>query len=202
MSDSSDPLIPSDAEDRDKSYLNLIDMFGEDELKRVFSFIYCKADNLIQIVLATNKLPAESFKVSTSIIFEIIIDYFSDLLRLKSFHNISSINTLKRSAYLAYWINLRKPIQLINEIPPSVLKEDGRLGSINEWFASYCLKACVYNMSSPPSSEYLDVLNTFNVQTRYHLKYRVTTPQVLELALVGFDVSGIYPRQKESPSEE
>ena len=45
-----------------------------------------------------------------------IMDYFSDIQRLKDYQKIEHINEIKIKAYETFWILKRKPIQLIGQI--------------------------------------------------------------------------------------
>lgn len=48
----------------------------------------------------------------TMLSYDAIMDYFTDVYRLKEFHKIKNINMIKIVAYEVYWILKRKPIQI------------------------------------------------------------------------------------------
>lgn len=57
-----------------------------------------------------------------------IMDYFSDIQRLKDYHHIEHVNEIKIKAYETFWLLKRKPLQLKQQI------EDDRLLYVNEKF--------------------------------------------------------------------
>ena len=44
-----------------------------------------------------------------------MLDYFTDISRLKHFHQAKHINSLKVISYETYWLLRRKPIQILVE---------------------------------------------------------------------------------------
>lgn len=57
-----------------------------------------------------------------------VMDYFSDVQRLKEYHHIKHINEFKIKAYETYWLLQRKPIQLKRQL------EDDTYLYVNEKF--------------------------------------------------------------------
>lgn len=57
-----------------------------------------------------------------------VMDYFSDIQRLKDYQKIEHINGLKIKAYETFWLLQRKPIQLKEQL------EDDRMLYVNERF--------------------------------------------------------------------
>lgn len=57
-----------------------------------------------------------------------VMDYFSDIQRLKDYQKIEHINEIKIKAYETFWLLKRKPIQLKEQL------EDDRLLYVNEKF--------------------------------------------------------------------
>lgn len=54
-----------------------------------------------------------------------VMDYFSDIQRLKDYQQIEHVNEIKIKAYETFWLLKRKPLQLIGQI------EDDRLLYVN-----------------------------------------------------------------------
>ena len=117
-----------------------------------------------------------------------LIDILIDLARLKYFHDIDFVNYVKFMAYTASWCLKRKPFQLIEGCEEKYLY-------VNEKFAltlllqasGCCDKSIGYYGDSDSLVEAIQ-------QMLYHLKYRNTNPQTLELFLVGIETGKkIYP---------
>lgn len=111
-----------------------------------------------------------------------LIDILVDIARLKYFHDIELVNYIKLIAYTASWCLKRKPFQLIEGSEEEFIY-------INEQFAlSLLLQAAgCYDESVEYVAEEREKIIKIITQIFYHLKYRNTNPQTLELLLVGID---------------
>lgn len=76
--------------------------FGEDVIKDRFKYMYDKMTEYINV----RKLNA-TLVINTSILHQMIMNYFTDVYRLKEFHHIANINKTKINAYELYLL-LRK----------------------------------------------------------------------------------------------
>lgn len=113
-----------------------------------------------------------------------LIDILVDIARLKHFHDISHVNYVKFIAYTASWCLKRKPFQLVEGCEEKYLY-------VNEDFAlSLLLQAvgCLDKNASYYADEQEELINAIG-QIFYHLKYRNTNPQTLELFLIGMETS-------------
>lgn len=112
-----------------------------------------------------------------------LIDILVDIARLKHFHDISRVNYIKFIAYTASWCLKRKPFQLIEGC-------DERYLYVNERFAlSILLQASgCYDENTEYFEEDQKALIDSIGQMFYHLKYRNTNPQTLELLLIGMNM--------------
>lgn len=126
--------------------------------------------------------------IVSEIIDQILIDYFVDVDRLKTFTDIKRINQTKIYSYMAYWILRRKPLQVISP------EDTAELVFVNEDFVFDLLMSFVYeNPAGIPFVEsQKEHLNMFEDTLRYHLKYRLLTPQVIELCLVAYQAGRSY----------
>lgn len=111
-----------------------------------------------------------------------LLDILVDLARLKTFHDIENVNFIKLMAYSASWCLKRKPFQLIEGA-------DKKYIYINEKFALSLLMRAVGMLND---NNYCwkcnnQVLIKNISHWMYHLKYRNTNPQTLELFLIGFE---------------
>lgn len=105
-----------------------------------------------------------------------------DIVRLKHFHDIDLVNYIKLISYTASWIIKRKPFQLLENAGEEYIY-------INEKFAlSLLLQAVGFFDSNMKIKEGEEGKLAKNVSAIfYHLKYRNTNPQTLELLLVGIE---------------
>ena len=111
-----------------------------------------------------------------------LIDILVDLARLKHFHDISRVNYIKFIAYTASWCLKRKPFQLIEGC-------DEKYIYVNERFALTILlqaSGCYDENFDYSAEDQQELINTIK-QMIYHLKYRNTNPQTLELLLIGMN---------------
>ncbi|OHD55093.1 MAG: hypothetical protein A2Y33_15805 [Spirochaetes bacterium GWF1_51_8] len=163
-----------------ETYQSLVDTFGRERIEDRYSFLFLTANEF----LGLNEINV-FFQVSKNLIREILIDYFSDILRLKDFHDIERINPIKVAAYTAYWVWRRHPIQQIAEFPIDTLKNAPFLSIINEWYAFDLMISMMYNKEIPflLAAEELKTWNDFAKNIVYSLTYRTITPHYLESAL-------------------
>lgn len=139
----------------------------------------------------------EYIQVSDDLLSYAVLDYFTDIERLKQFHNIEKTQPVKVGAYTAYWISRRKPLQIIKNLGDNFLDDNKSPLWINEWFALNVLFSFSYNTEvmlnclieeEKKYNEFLDVLH-------YNLCYRQFTPQSLELTLLALSCIPDNPSQ-------
>ena len=123
-----------------------------------------------------------------------LVDYFEDIRRLKQFHHVEHINSIKVVAYTSYWLLRRKPIQ--------VKALDKNLLYINE---KYVLAFILDALSSEKKESVLEKessgLDAFIKSLFYFLKYRAYSAQSLELLLMSFYASQIYQEESTGLSD-
>ena len=158
----------------------------KEELNESFSDEYIKNAGLLVHKLAEefyqdNELEGKVYFNDT--IFEYcLIDILVDIARLKHFHDISRVNYVKFIAYTASWCLKRKPFQLAEGCDEKYLY-------VNEKFAlSLLLQAsgCYDENINYYEEDQKELINAIG-QMFYHLKYRNTNPQTLELFLIGME---------------
>lgn len=164
------------------SYIDILDAFGEEKVGERY-------DNLNEQLIGfiRRKGYENSVAVSASLLRQMVIDYFTDIYRLKEFHNIDLANYIKITAYTAYWLIQRKPLQIIKED-----SQDMELAFCNENFVvSYILRFLQKDLKSSvndPEGKYQEFVSNLS----YALRYRVLTPQMLELMLEGFSGGRVF----------
>lgn len=175
-------------ENNERSYEYLLEIFTEEALLHRFQFLYGKAKEYI----ASLKL-GDILSVNEYLIDEIVLDYFADIARLKNFHHIERVEPIKVASYTAYWVNRKKPIQMLRSPENDEIKKFQGFGLINEIFASSVFIAMVYNTARPIATSFAS-FNRFQKVLKYHLTYRQTTAQMLELVLYALDSTPIYEK--------
>lgn len=161
-------------------YKEIIDYFGAEKIKNrlaTFETMYIsflKHNNLMDnIVLHKGSL------------VNALLDYFTDIYRLKEFHSIELTNRYKILSYEVYWLLKRKPLHIIND-----LKDEYTF--INEKFLlSYTLKfidsSFPSNFSNTKDIKAKNRFSGFVDTYYYYLKFRNCDPQALELMLLALD---------------
>lgn len=118
-----------------------------------------------------------------------IMDYFSDIQRLKGYQKIEHINDIKIKAYETFWLLKRKPLQLKEQI------EDDRILYVNEKFlltrlTSFMLDSQInVPMIEEKGTAFKNFLNTLY----YYLKFRRCDAQSIELMLLAFKAGQLVP---------
>ena len=125
----------------------------------------------------------EKIQISESLLSHAVLDYFTDISRLKHFHQAKHINSLKVISYETYWLLRRKPIQILVEDETS-----DAMAFLNEKFvfsriAKYLMGDGKRVILSPETKKgFLNYLDSLF----YYLKYRNYDAEMLEMMLMGF----------------
>ena len=117
-----------------------------------------------------------------------IMDYFSDVQRLKEYQNIDHINEIKIKAYETFWLLQRKPLQLKKQL------DDDRYLYVNEKFVLTRLTSFLLaeDINKPlvgkKSIAFTNFLNTLY----YYIKFRKCDAQSIELMLLAFKAGQLF----------
>ena len=176
----------------DNNYEDILALFGKDKFKARFAFLADKANAWIQHIVQNCGAPEETFRVSHSIVEEVVLDYFADIARLKDFHSIEKTHPQKVAAYTAYWTFRRKPIQIVKDIQDRELRNLENIKYLNESFAASLLLTMAYDTRRRRGDIDYDRYITFVENLNYFLTYRAVNPQVLELILITLDANSPY----------
>lgn len=159
-------------------YSELVDSFGQEKIEARYIALYEYLEAFIKRSKYEDKV-----SIANSVLNQAIVDYFTDIYRLKEFHKINHINYIKIHAYTAYWLLRRKPLQIIKDD-----EEDIELAFVNERFvASYLLqflrgKHEKVIILENDRQDYIEFVK--NVE--YFLRYRTITPQMIETMLESY----------------
>ncbi len=165
----------------DKDYKTL-----KEELNSTFSDEYIYNAGILIHRMAEDFYSKQGLKgkvyFDESIFEYCLIDILVDIARLKYFHDIELVNYIKLMAYTASWCLKRKPFQMIEGAGTDYIY-------VNERFVlSLLLQASgCFDSNVKCAKEDKEKVKKLIEQIFYHLKYRNTNPQTLELLLVGIE---------------
>ena len=116
------------------------------------------------------------------LLFEVVLNYYADINRIKEFHEIEKVNNEKIAASTAFWLLRIKPIQVVQCNPD----ERERYLSINEYFAAITLIAFLFdhNIQIFFPAELLKKWNKFYEHLIYTFHYRLLDARLLGLVVV------------------
>lgn len=126
--------------------------------------------------------------INTMALTHAIMDYFSDIERLKDYHNILFVNDIKIKAYETFWLLKRKPIQLKEQI------EDDRQLYVNEKFLLSRLSSFMLGdeYNTPLVDDKAKAYRNFLDTLYYYLKFRRCDAQSLEIMLLAFNAGKLF----------
>lgn len=125
-----------------------------------------------------------------------VLDYFTDMVRMKEFHEIEHANLNKIYAYSSYWFLRRQPIQLTNNVKKETDLYINELFIVNNLIAKMKVHC--------PHGEILQKQSLLEMAQLwfYNFKYRLFTAQSLEMALCSFFVANGNEVTKNNRSEK
>ncbi len=159
-------------------YDELVDAIGKDVIE---SRIHQISQEMLDF-LEINNLKEVAY-IHNMALTHAIMDYFSDIQRLKDYQRIEHVNEIKIKAYETFWLLKRKPLQLIKQI------EDDRLLYINEKFLLTRLTSFMLgdDICMPIVGEKNIAFRNFLDTLYYYLKFRRCDAQSIELMLLAFE---------------
>lgn len=136
--------------------------------------------------LAINRLEEIAY-INEMALTHAIMDYFSDVQRLKDYQKIAHINEIKIKAYETFWLLKRKPLQLVGQI------DDDRYLYVNEKFLLSRLTSFMLgdDINVPIIEEKAVAFKNFVDTLYYYLKFRKCDAQSMELMLLAFKAGQI-----------
>ena len=173
------------------NYETLVDFFGAKTIVNRTNILYQKMDAFIR-----DSGLGDNVYISEPLLRRAVIDYFTDIYRLRMFHDIAAVNRHKIVAYTVFWVLRRQPIQLRETAGDT---ED--FAFVNENFAATLIAyACVTPSSSPElmyescidlNEQSQKVYMRFLFDLKYHLRYRLVDARNLELMLSAYETGFI-----------
>lgn len=160
-------------------YLDIVLEFGKDRIQERFQDL-CVAYNKFIDERKLNK----SVRLNSYTLMHAVLDYFTDISRLKKFHKIKRTNSFKIIAYELSWLIRRKPLQILED-------EKEELVYINEKFIlsyvmSYFTQLVGFDFYDKLEENNRKAIDGYIDSFYYYLKYRNCNSQALEFALLSF----------------
>lgn len=162
-------------------YKFLIEKFSKPVIENRYKTIY----DFISTYIESNELQ-EKVLISLDLLNNAVIDYFTDIYRLKEFQDIDLTNMAKIYSYTAYWLLRRKVIQIKAENAT----ED--LSFVNEemvatYIFSFLFDTNVYIVDSKEND-----FKEFQKNLLYSFIYRNYSPQSIESLIYSFKAGMAY----------
>ena len=165
-----------------ETYIYLADKFGEKKIVSRYEWLY----GLMEIYLEVKHLE-DHIVISKNILDHVIVDYFVDVDRLKSFQGIEKTHDSKIFAYTAFWVLRHKPLQ-IKEVSNSQ-----NLAFINEEFVSNLIRSFLFcDPDCPILNNKKEIVDNFTDTMLYHFKYRDYSAKNIELMILAFQAGRGY----------
>lgn len=175
-------------------YGSILEEFTEEAIDSRYAVLYQEMREFAKTMKAE-----EMLRLDESVLIHVVLDYFTDISRLKRFHQVKHISSLKVLAYESYWLLRRKPIQIVKRE-----NIDDSLVFINEKFvfsriSKYLLGNGKTVILSP---EHKKGLMSYLDSLFYFLKYRQYDAQMLEMMLLGFETGVLVAEDLKANEEE
>ena len=126
----------------------------------------------------------EKLRIDEERFQNMILDYFTDVARIKDFQNIQKINVNKIYSYELYWFLRRRPIQIMEPVADNF--DINEKTAIGVFLPRILVEAGIQYTKKNQNEAFRTRLNTFINLLFYNLKYRTYTPQSLELMIEAF----------------
>lgn len=165
------------------NYHKIVEIVGKDRINERL----CALHDIYQEFLEETKyIDGVDIRLNDRTLMHAIVDYFTDITRLKEFHGIEKINKDKIISYECSWILRRKPIQILKDD-----RED--LIYINEKF----VLGIFVNHLTANTIDTFDgniILNHLCDTLLYYLKYRNCDAKILEMFILFFKGGNSIPK--------
>ena len=171
-------------------YGEIVEKFSQKSVDERYEYLYKEIEEFIQNFEKINQECEGCLSINQFALIHSVLDYFSDIARLKGFHVVDRANEYKILAYQAYWLLKRRPIQVLKD-------QTEELVFMNEKFVLTYIVSFLCQSISPESST-TSYMNGFIDTLYYYLKYRVCTPQDIEMIILAFTVGASLSKNEHS----
>lgn len=165
------------------NYAPIIEEFGVEKVQSKYNTLYNEMEQFLKDYELGDCLRIEEMALTHA-----VLDYFTDVSRLKKMHNISNINEIKVCAYESYWLLRRHSLQVVSN-----LSDEEKVVFANEKFvfsriAKYLMDGNIGDKLNESNRK--SILNFFDT-LYYHLKFRNYDAQTLEMLIISFQAGKI-----------
>lgn len=165
------------------SYDEIVTEFTEEKIKSRYAHLYQEFSDFLTIYSLGEKLRIDEIALTHA-----ILDYFTDISRLKKLHNIKNVNEIKVCAYQSYWLLRRHPLQIVNNTD---LEEKIVFANEKFVFSKIAQHLIGSHLNDEITEEHQKSVISFLDMLYYYLKFRDCSPQVLEMFIVAFKAGEI-----------
>lgn len=158
------------------TYSMILEEFGEPKIKQRYEFLHEKIQNYIK----AKKLD-DAVYINKDLLQQSVLDYFTDIYRLKKFHGIDKVNITKIISYEVYWLLRRKPIQIKSNAVNNLVFVNENFLTV--FLAHEFLFSDVEVATDAGEKIFFDYLKHIS----YHFKYRNLDKQNIEIMLLSFE---------------
>jgi len=178
--------MPYDIKSKYVSNSSIVKEFGEKFIQDKYDSVLSAMKNFIK------EKNYENITVNEALLWHVILDCYTDIYRMKSFHNVKEVNDVKITAYETFWLLKRKPLQITgNDSEQNVF--------INETFVLSQILSFISNNNEDNLTILADEkMDYFTATMFYFLKYRIKNPQTIELMLLAFDAGKEYQKMSKN----
>jgi len=179
---------------------DIIEAYGKDGIEQQWNALLQDMNNFLD-----KNDYSSAVSVDKHLLASAILDFCSDIGRLKSFHKIEEVNSQKTIAYTTYWLLRRKPLQIYNA--QSKVDDPGKLKELTTVNERFVLKYILDYLSKPEKKAHIlersdKGLENFSNMMLYFLVYRLRDAQSLEMMLMAFLAGRVYEQTEKDISEE
>lgn len=178
-----------------EDYSDIVSKIGLKKIEQRYMDLYQAYIEFVNVEEIGDKV-----KINKLMLMNAVMDYFTDISRLKDFHKIDKTNFYKNIAYEICWLLRRKPIQVMED-------EEPKLVYINEKFIlSYTINFLTRGENNTKYDKLPEnrkkAFDGFIESFYYYLKFRNCNAQSLELALLSFEAGLVLNSHELEESEE
>lgn len=163
------------------NYKFLIKEFTSETIEKRFEAIY----NFINTYIESNNLQDQVF-ISIDLLNNMVLDYFSDIYRIKEFQDIELTNLAKIYSYTSYWLLRRKVIQQKKE------DTNDKLSFVNEEMVATYIFSFLFETNVFIVDSQQEKFTEFQKNLLYSFIYRNYSPQSIESLIYAFQAGMAY----------
>ena len=161
------------------NYSDIINEFGKSKIQERFQDLYIAYNKFIEDKQVNNSVQLNSFTLMHA-----VLDYFTDISRLKRFHKIKRTNSFKIIAYELSWLVRRKPLQILEDDKEELVYINEKF--ILSYIMSYFTQLVGFDFYDKLEEKNKKAFDGYVNSLYYYLKYRNCSSQSLEFTLLSF----------------